>query len=1729
MAFTRIQIPEDSPLWDILIIASSVIVGCIIILTLSAGYESVYPHLLDIPIILYAYRYPRRGIWFAALVSAVYLIAYGVILSPSLAGVSPAVGRVLIFLVIGTTVSLLSYRLRNSENTYRNLFDNLSDAAYSVRIHPDRTLGPFMDVNEMMCAMVGYRREDLLGMTPADVLPEAYIQELQARVEGQHRDVYGSFESFHIAGDNTHIPVEVRVHLFETEAGPIILATATDVTERYHRARILRAQRDVAVSLSDVKDSGDAVRQVIGFALEISGIDAGAFYQAEDDGVTFSSQYSVGFSPVFLQKNYRIRLLPEEAGADRRGRPVYGSAEDLVRAGMINGTGENQKVIGILPVRGSRGIPGLFLLSSYGTSAIPDTERRLIEALVAQTGAALDRLRVVQALRQSREDLRSLVDSLDGYQALAAPDGTIITANRSFAVASGMDPEDVRGKNILEFTHRSAEFKSFLRDSFADVLLNRRPVRFEDEGGEYSYDTILYPVPAPDGSVRAVGMLSTDISALKEAEGALLETERRYRLVIEALNIGVFDLHYPRQTMTVSPEWYAMLGYDGDMPENVYDFWLSHLHPDETDGVIQRIEEIRYPKDDYYNEYRMRTSEGTWRWIKSHGRVIRWNADGSVSQIIGTHSDITRRKRAERAFERTNRLLRDAQTVARLGYYEYDVANDLILPDAGLYEILNITDEEPVFTFHEFCGFIHPDDRAEVQQKMMAAAEEHRSLGNVFRISGRGGFEIWVRAWMEPFVAEDGEISSVFGAVQDITDVRRAEEELLRTQIAVETSPDEVLYIAPNGEILYGNQQAVNTYGKDGAITGFMIGDIDPRFAPEAWHRHWGDLRTNTYLIHESRHRTSDGTLFPVEVVENYVKVGNREFSCAYCRNITKRRRAEDALRESEQRFSLAVAGADMGIWDWDIASDSVVYDARFGSILGISPEDQAIRTFRDLMATAHPNDRNDIQHALDAYIARRDLPFLAEFRVSHRDGTWRWVRGRALIVSEDAEGMPLRMIGTIMDTTESHEAMDALAEQGEQLRETQEMARVGGWVHQIPRDRLDFDRRILPILGYDGAKIPETMGAFFREFVHPEDRASVEEAYGLHLTEYRPFDMVYRIVLPKGRVCFLHSRCQTFYDNAGVPQKSVGIIQDVTGLKEAEHELLEREWKVNEAQRVTHIRFWECDRETVSVSGLWRDGAQGGLSFLEREGLHIHPDDYARLALKFCESVETQAEFSEEFRAVQEDSEAVLHIFCRGSHYYHTDGSYLRSLGTLVDITQRVQTMTALRESEHKFRLVAENPSIGTYIVQDGRFVYVNDTCARFFGNLIEEMIGMPATEIIAPEIRSEIADTFAGCITGAGNDVHLEIQGYTRTGVTFPIEIFGSVGEYGGREAVIGTIIDITERKAYEEMLSITRFTVDQATIGIGWVTRAGEVIYVNARGVEMLRIPAETLLGMTIWEIHPSLDTERWAAFWDGLCSGGNRRFETVQVRGDATSFPANVMVDYVLLGDMEFACIFVTDISRRREAEDALHQSLAEKTTLLQEVHHRVKNNLALISSMIQMQMRTLEDEQAVSSLTETANRILSMALVHESIYRSRNITTIDAHEHLTALVHEIVPNLSAGKRIGVAVEAHGCTLDLNSGILYSLIVNELITNSIKYAFYGRDTGMITITMECGDDGKVLRVSDDGVGIPETTDPFRRPSLGMNIVHSVVTDQLGGTIELVRGEGTTWVLTFPGTGT
>ncbi|MDD3407492.1 MAG: sensor histidine kinase, partial [Methanomicrobium sp.] len=219
-------------------------------------------------------------------------------------------------------------------------------------------------------------------------------------------------------------------------------------------------------------------------------------------------------------------------------------------------------------------------------------------------------------------------------------------------------------------------------------------------------------------------------------------------------------------------------------------------------------------------------------------------------------------------------------------------------------------------------------------------------------------------------------------------------------------------------------------------------------------------------------------------------------------------------------------------------------------------------------------------------------------------------------------------------------------------------------------------------------------------------------------------------------------------------------------------------------------------------------------------------------------------------------------------------------------------------------------------------------------------------------------------------------------------------------------------------------------------------------------------------------------------------------------------------------------FLIDITDQIESTKLIEKALAEKTILLQEVHHRVKNNLALINSLLSMQARNAVSEDVSDSLREAETRIYSIAAVHEGLYKSSSISTIPAGKHFRILGEEIIGNYSPDFRIKLDISANDCQLGLNMAIPVSLVVNELLTNSIKYAFKGREKGRVFIEMDCSEDMVNLIVGDDGTGVPEDFDLENTRTLGMTLVRNIVTMQLEGTIKLESGsEGTKWTIRVP----
>jgi PAS domain S-box-containing protein len=226
-----------------------------------------------------------------------------------------------------------------------------------------------------------------------------------------------------------------------------------------------------------------------------------------------------------------------------------------------------------------------------------------------------------------------------------------------------------------------------------------------------------------------------------------------------------------------------------------------------------------------------------------------------------------------------------------------------------------------------------------------------------------------------------------------------------------------------------------------------------------------------------------------------------------------------------------------------------------------------------------------------------------------------------------------------------------------------------------------------------------------------------------------------------------------------------------------------------------------------------------------------------------------------------------------------------------------------------------------------------------------------------------------------------------------------------------------------------------------------------------------------------------------------------------------------------GQMKGVIEYVRDISERKKAEDRLQESLQEKEVLLREIHHRVKNNMQVISSLLNLQSRHVKDPDVLEMFKESQRRIRSMALIHERLYQSSDLSQIEFSEYLRNLATHLFHSYQVdASRVQLKIEAEEVHLNINTAIPCGLIVNELVSNALKHGFPEGRNGQLGIDLRRVDgDGYVLRVTDDGVGFPEGLDFRKTETLGMQIVNTLAS-QIDASIDLAREKGTEFTIHF-----
>ncbi len=548
-----------------------------------------------------------------------------------------------------------------------------------------------------------------------------------------------------------------------------------------------------------------------------------------------------------------------------------------------------------------------------------------------------------------------------------------------------------------------------------------------------------------------------------------------------------------------------------------------------------------------------------------------------------------------------------------------------------------------------------------------------------------------------------------------------------------------------------------------------------------------------------------------------------------------------------------------------------------------------------------------------------------------------------------------------------------------------------------------------------------------------------------------------------------------------------------------------------------------------------WNKGAEQTYGYKAVEVLgknvsliFLHGSDELRQILEIISRGEKIDHY--ETKRITKDGE-IIEISLTVSPIRDSNGKIVGASSIARDISKEKKAEKALTESEAQLSLVTANMAdIICQASTDGSYIYVSPSVKSVLGYEPMEMIGRSMFDFIHPEDRENVTscmqDAVGKCMTQSAQYRYIRADGtYVWLG-TMGTPLFNKDGNVTG---FVCNSRDITQQKNAEDALIESeekyRTLIESAKDPITVVDENGIIYLVNKAGAHNLNMEPPDLLGSSIWDIFPE-SAERQIELIKKVYSTGEVLEVEMPVSYDnvvkwySTSFqplwgPQN---------KVQNVQIIARDITDIKETQIKLEQALKDKDMLMKEIYHRVKNNLMVISSLLNLQSRFIKDEEAKGIFKESQDRAHSMALIHERLYRSTDLKNMDFGDYIRTLAMDLFRTyVSDPSRIKLEMEVEDIMIDINTAIPLGLIVNELLSNSMKHAFPGDNSGVIKVKFNKKDDNCILEVSDTGVGFPTDLQLDKTDSLGLQLVNNL-TGQINGELELERSPGTTFRITF-----
>jgi len=841
---------------------------------------------------------------------------------------------------------------------------------------------------------------------------------------------------------------------------------------------------------------------------------------------------------------------------------------------------------------------------------------------------------------------------------------------------------------------------------------------------------------------------------------------------------------------------------------------LDITHPDDrgaSDEVIRRLLVGEISSSSLEKRYVRK--DGSVVWTKLSVSLVRGH-DNLPRSFILVIEDFAQRIQAERALKESEQRLQLALSAAGLGFWERNLFTGVTVISGEFARLHGLTTDHPPLTHEEWLQLVHPDDRNRVNEQYRQSLEETHFWDTEFRVVWPDRSVHWILAKGQVLPDNLGRPVRLLGIVMDVTERKRVEEQRSRLASIVHSCEDAIFSKDLDGTIVSWNAGAEKLFGYTAdEIVGKSVSLLLPpehlQELPDILARIRSGTRREHYEVTRMR---KDGRRVAVSVTISPIRdcIGALIGNSGIARDITDRKQAEAALKESQQRYKEVFDFSSECIFLIDVTSDGRFKFASFNpaeeKAVGFSSAEVSGRFIEEVVGEQVASTiLAHYRHCLElgtviSYEEELALPI--GHRYFHSN----------LIPVRDASGRIYRIVGIARDITGYRRTEEALRMSQQRLELAQQAGGIATWDWDIVANQKHCSKEYWRLYGFperDLAPLAEE----WLQFVHSEDRARVREERNRALEGTAHYNTEFRVVWPDGTIHWLFGKGEVFRDSNGKPIRMLGVNMDISERKYAEQALRESEERFRNMADTAPVMIWVSGPEKLCTffNKAW-------LAFTGRtmeqecgngwaEG--VHPEDLDRCFACYRASFDAREPFQMEYRLRRGDGQ-YRWVLDNSVPRFESGGVFAGYIGSCIDITdvkraeQELVLNQALRESEEKYHGIVETMTEGVWILDhDDRTTFVNQQMAAMLGYSVEQMVGRNVLDFKDEEARPialQRLERRRQGITEQYDSTFQTSDGRRLTVLISTRPLWDGDGRYAG---TLGIITDITERSLLEERL--------------------------------------------------------------------------------------------------------------------------------------------------------------------------------------------------------------------------------------------------------------------------------------------------------------------------------------